>query len=415
MISYTKTTLANGLRVIVHRDGTTPLVTVNLLYMVGARNERADRTGFAHLFEHLMFGGTRRHPDYDREVDAMGGESNAFTNNDYTNYYITVPSQFLGAALMLEADRMRGEWDIENDGWKVLEVQKRVVTEEYNQRYINRPYGDTWMLLRPLCYREHPYRWCTIGADIKHVQEATLEDVRDFFDRHYRPANAILTIAGNVDENAALALAEQAFGTIAPAAVDKPPLPQEPEQTAPRRLEVCRNVPSSAIYKAWRMCDRQSPDYHAYDMASDILSNGNSSRLYRRLVQEEGLFSEINAYITGDLDPGLFVVSGKLNDGVAVEQGEAAISDEIERLREQPADSLEIEKVANKFENTFVYSQYKSSDRALSLCYYEMLGDTDLANTEPEHYRRITATDLTRVAQSLVPERCSTLIINKTE
>lgn len=415
MISYTKTTLANGLRVIVHRDGTTPLVTVNLLYMVGARNERSDRTGFAHLFEHLMFGGTRRHPDYDREVDAMGGESNAFTNNDYTNYYITVPSQFLGAALMLEADRMRGEWDVENDGWKVLEVQKRVVTEEYNQRYINRPYGDTWMLLRPLCYREHPYRWCTIGADIKHVQEATLEDVRDFFDRHYRPANAILTIAGNVDENAALALAEQAFGTITPAAVDKPPLPQEPKQTAPRRLEVCRNVPNSAIYKAWRMCDRQSPDYHAYDMASDILSNGNSSRLYRRLVQEDGLFSEINAYITGDLDPGLFVVSGKLNDGVAVEQGEAAIADEIERLREQPADSLEIEKVANKFENTFVYSQYKSSDRALSLCYYEMLGDTDLANTEPEHYRRITATDLTRVAQTLVPERCSTLIINKTE
>ena len=414
MISYLKKTLDNGLKVIVHCDNTTPLVTINMLYQVGARDERENRTGFAHLFEHLMFGGTRRFPDYDLEVDAMGGENNAFTNNDYTNYYLTVPGQFLEQALLLEADRMRGDWDMEGDSWKVLDVQKRVVTEEYHQRYLNQPYGDVWMLLRPLCYQVHPYRWCTIGADIRHVQDATLQDVRTFFDRYYRPSNAILAITGNVAEEKAFTLAERLFGGIRrPAFEGRPARPREPEQTQARRLEVERHVPNNALYKAWVMCDRWSADYYVYDMISDVLSNGHSSRLYRRLVQEEPLFTEINAYITGEMDPGLFVVSGKLQDGVSVQEAERAIAEEIEKLQRQPIEALELEKVANKFENTFVYSQYKTADRAHNLCYFEMIGAPELVNNEPECYRRVTAADLQRVANRLTPERSSTLIIRK--
>ena len=418
MVSYKKERLDNGMRVLLHRDDTTPLVTVNLLYCVGSRDERSDRTGFAHLFEHLMFGGTRRYPDFDRVVDELGGESNAFTNNDYTNYYLTVPAQHLQQALLLEADRMRGDWDIKGDHWNVLDVQQRVVTEEYNQRYMNQPYGDVWMLLRPLCYKKHPYRWCTIGADIRHVQEATVQDVREFFDRYYTPSNAILAIAGNIDCEQAMEWVRQSFGTIGRPS-DTPPNAQrrfdEPEQTEPRRLEVQRNVPNNALYMAWTMCDRWSKDYYVYDMISDVLSNGHSSRMYRRLVLEEHLFTEIDAYITGDLDKGLFVVSGKLCDGIGFEQAETAVVEEIKRLQTVPVDKHELEKVANKFENTFVYSQYRIADRALSLCYFEMIDNLELVNSEPECYRRVTDDDIQRVARRLTPERCSTLIINKIE
>lgn len=413
MISFEEETMDNGLRVLLHRDDTTPLVTLNLLYCVGSRNERSDRTGFAHLFEHLMFGGTRRYPDFDRVVDQLGGESNAFTNNDYTNYYLTVPAQHLQQALLLEADRMRGDWDIESDHWNVLDVQQRVVTEEYNQRYMNQPYGDAWLLLRPLCYKQHPYRWCTIGADIRHVQEATLQDVRDFFDRYYLPSNAILAIAGNIDYEQTLEWVLQSFGTIqrkgnAPLNVRQPFF--EPEQTEARRQEVQRNVPNNALYKAWVMCDRWSNDYYVYDMISDVLSNGHSSRMYQRLVLEEQLFSEINAYITGELDKGLFVVSGKLCDGIDLEQAERAIDEEIMKLQQTLVSEHELEKVANKFENNFIYSQYKTADRALSLCYFEMIGQLDLVNNEPACYRRVTPADLQRVAKKLTPERCSTLL-----
>lgn len=415
MVSYRKETLDNGLRVLLHRDDTTPLVTVNLLFCVGSRNERSDRTGFAHLFEHLMFGGTRQYPDFDRVVDELGGENNAFTNNDYTNYYLTVPAQYLEQALLLEADRMRGDWDIEGDHWNVLDVQQRVVTEEYNQRYLNQPYGDVWMLLRPLCYKQHPYRWCTIGADIRHVQEATLQDVREFFDHYYHPSNAILAIAGNIDYDQALQWVKHSFGTINRTTDTIPNVSQafyEPEQTEARRLEVHRNVPNNALYKAWVMCNRWSADYYVYDMISDILSNGHSSRMYQHLVIEQQLFTEINAYITGDLDKGLFVVSGKLCDGIDFKQAEKAVEEEIRQLQLTPVSQHELEKVANKFENNFVYSQYKTADRALSLCYFEMIGNLELTNSEPECYRRVSPDDIQRVAAVLTSKRCSTLAIH---
>ena len=419
MIEFQRHTLDNGLRVLLHRDATTPLVTVNLLYCVGARDESPDRTGFAHLFEHLMFGGTRQYPDYDLVVDSLGGENNAFTNNDFTNYYLTVPAANLRQALLLEADRMRGDWNIEDGHWNVLDVQRRVVTEEYNQRYINQPYGDVWMLLRPLCYKRHPYRWCTIGADIRHVQEATLQDVKPFFDRFYRPDNAILSIAGNIDLSEALSMVEEAFGAI-PRGSNPAPLdmrsriyPAEEPQHEARRLVADRPVPNDALYKAWVMCDRWDADFYAYDMLSDLLSNGHSSRLYRRAVQELGLFSEINAYITGDLGPGLFAVSGKLCDGVEFAQAEEVIDTEIARLCREAVTPEEVEKVANKYENTFLFSQYKANDRALSLGYYEMIGDPELVNEEPAHYRRTTAEDVMRVARTLTAERCSTLCIQR--
>ena len=389
MIEYSRYALANGLRVLLHRDETTPLVTVNLLWCVGARDEKPNRTGFAHLFEHLMFGGTCRFPDYDSIVDALGGENNAFTNNDYTNYYLTV------------------------------------VTEEYNQRYLNQPYGDVWMLLRPLCYQSHPYRWCTIGADIKHVQEASLDDVRQFFNRFYRPDNAILSIAGNINLQETIQLVEEIFSPIA--LPDSSPLPtpknrvypSEQPQLQSRRQEVKRNVPNNAIYKAWIMSDRWTPSFYAYDMLSDILSNGHSSRLYRRLVQDEGLFTEINAYITGDLGPGLFVISGKLCDNISPQQAENVIEEELARLQQTSPDDTslhkEMEKVSNKYENNFLLSQYKACDRAHSLCYYEMIGMPNLINDEPCIYRQTTASQLLETAKTLSPDRCSTLLINKEE
>ena len=419
MIEYQRHTLDNGLRVLLHRDGTTPLATVNLLYCVGARDESPDRTGFAHLFEHLMFGGTRQYPDYDLVVDSLGGDNNAFTNNDFTNYYLTVPAENLRQALLLEADRMHGDWNIDNGHWNVLDVQKRVVTEEYNQRYINQPYGDVWMLLRPLCYKRHPYRWCTIGADIRHVQEASLQDVKPFFDRFYRPDNAILAIAGNIDPDEALGMVTETFGSIprggAPALPDMQSraYPAEEPLQAARRLVAERHVPNNALYKAWVMCDRWDSDFYAYDMLSDLLSNGHSSRLYRRAVQELGLFSEINAYITGDLGPGLFAVSGKLCDGVEFAQAEEVIDTELARLCSEAVPPEEVEKVANKYENTFLFSQYKANDRALSLCYYEMIGEPELVNTEPAHYRHTQAEDVMRVARTLTAERCSTLCIQR--
>ena len=407
MIHFTTHTLSNGLTLLVHEDPNTPLCTLNLLYDVGARDEESHRTGFAHLFEHLMFGGTQAAPSYDAVVDAMGGESNAFTNNDYTNYYLTIPSQHLERALWLEADRMR----LLDFSQQRLDVQRQVVTEEYHQRYESQPYGDVWLLLRPLCYKTHPYRWNTIGATIRHVQEARLEHVEAFFYEHYRPNRCILAVAGNVKDSEVLSLTEKHFGTIAAGPQRTPRrLPQEQPQVEQRTLTVTRPVPNSALYMAFPMVARLHPDYYTYDVISDVLSNGNSSRLYLSLVKEQQLFTEINAYITGDADPGLFVVSGKLHDGVHAHQAQEAVWAELRRLTETPVPESELEKVKNKYEATFLFSQYKAADRALGLCYYQWLGHPEWANDEPLNYRRVSADDIQRVAAAtFLPEKSSIL------
>ena len=416
MVNYRKHILDNGLTVLTHEAWDTPLATVNVLYGVGSRNEDPRRTGFAHLFEHLMFGGTKRVPDYDRVVSSLGGENNAFTNCDYTDYYVTVPADGLETALWLEFDRMQG-LDLTQ---KALEVQQKVVTEEYHQRYMNQPYGDVWLLLRPLCYKVYPYRWATIGADIRHVSEATLEDVRAFHERWYRPQNAIVAIAAPLTHEAILRAVKgltphpPLLGGEGVSWVNNAPLLRgegmgerpEPLQTAPRYLHVKRQVPSSMVYLAWPMGDRNDPLYRACDLVSDILGNGASSRLYDRLVRREGLFVEADACISGDAGPGLMVLSGKLADGVSLDEGADALRSEARRLADEGLTEYELQKVQNKYENTFVYSQYKAADRALSLCYYTWLGDTDLVNREPQEYRRVTVEEVQRAAQEVFrPER----------
>ena len=416
MIDWRKYILANGLTVLTHEAWDTPLATVNVLYNVGARDEDSGRTGFAHLFEHLMFGGTERVPDYDAVVSSLGGENNAFTNNDITNYYVTVPVGGLQTALELEADRMEGL----NLTQKVLEVQQKVVKEEYNQRYMNRPYGDMWLLLRSLCYQVSPYRWATIGADIQHVAEATLEDVQQFHERFYRPDNAIVAIAAPLKHEEIVGMTERAFGTLllprkrvaeARCFACEREYPQEPLQITSRRLDVIREVPSDAVYMAWPMCDRYNSDFQASDLISDILGTGNSSRLYRGMVSEGRLVSEADACITGDVGQGLLMVSAKVREGENPEEIIDTIRKETRRLTEETVDPYELEKVANRYESTFVFSQYKASDRATGLCYYTWLGDTSLVNREPERYRQVTPEGVQRAARRLFREENENILI----
>ena len=417
MIGYRKHILDNGLTVLTHEAWDTPLATVNLLYNVGARDEDPQRTGFAHLFEHLMFGGTEQVPDFDAVVSSLGGDSNAFTNNDFTNYYITVPLEGLPTALSLEADRM-GSLILNA---KALSVQQRVVTEEYNQRYMNQPYGDVWLLLRPLCYQCHPYRWATIGADIRHVSEATLEDVQRFHERFYRADNAILAVAAPMKHDDIIREVEKAWGVEAGkrrveggerSFAQERVYPSEPVQSAARRLEVEREVPANAVYLAWPMPDRFDARFRACDLLSDLLSNGNSSRIYNNIVREGRLVTEADAYITGDAGPGLMVLSAKVKEGVCVDEVAEALRAETRRLATELVSGYELEKVQNKYESTFVYSQYKASDRAMALCHFTWLGDTALVNREPEDYRQVTPEMLRQVASEVfVSERENMLVV----
>lgn len=407
MVGYRKHRLDNGLTVLTHEAWDTTLASVNLLYNVGSRDEDPQRTGFAHLFEHLMFGGTPEVPDFDAVLSDMGGETNAFTNCDYTNYYLTIPPDGLATALKLEADRM-ANLDISE---RALKVQQQVVTEEYHYRYMNRPYGDVWLQLRPLCYKVHPYRWPTIGADIRHVQEATLEDVRNFHARYYRPDNAILAVAAPMTHEKMLDLVASGHWKRKAKSEKRDEesrntYPAEPVQTEPRRLTVRRPVPASMVYLAWPMCDRFHPHYRVCDLISDLLGSGNSSRLYSRLVKELGLMTEVDACITGDAGPGLMVMSGKLRDGVNPDEAAEALRSEAFRLTEEEVSEYELQKVINKYENTFVFSQYKAADRALALCFYTWAGDTELVNREPEEYRKVTPAMVLEAARSVfVPER----------
>ena len=400
MVNYRKHILDNGLTVLTHEAWDTPLASVNVLYGVGSRDEDPQRTGFAHLFEHLMFGGTPQVPDFDGVVSSLGGDSNAFTNCDYTNYYMTLPADGLEKALWLEADRLTG-LDISQHA---LEVQQRVVTEEYHQRYMNQPYGDVWLLLRPLCYKVHPYRWATIGADIRHVGEATLADVQAFHRRFYRPSNAILCVAAPVSHDKQLKLVEKSFDHIEDISTSEPiapTLPQEPPQLAPRELRVSRPVPATKVYLAWNMCGHNEPMFRPCDLLTDVLANGKSSRMHQHLVVERGLMSEADACITGEQGPGLLMLSGIMAPGADPEDGIAALREEVMRLAEERVSDYELTKVQNKYENTYLYSQYRAVDRAMGLCHYTWLGDTDLINREPEEYRRVTPDDLLEAAQQV--------------
>ncbi len=407
MIEFQKKKLPNGLTVIVHEDPSTPMAAVNVLYRVGARNEDYDRTGFAHLFEHLMFGGSVNIPSYDEPVQLAGGENNAFTNNDYTDYYLALPKENIETALWLESDRMLSLAFNE----KSLEVQRKVVVEEFAQRYLNQPYGDIWLLLRPLAYEKHPYRWATIGRDIDHIRQATMEQVRAFFERYYKPSNAILSVAGDIPAARVFELAEKWFGPIPAGAPVADDIPQEPEQTAPRRLEVRRPVPASVIYIAFHMGPRLSREATVCDVVSDILSNGTSSRLNQRLVKESTLFSNVNAYISGDVDPGLFLVTGHVMEGVSLEDAEAALWRELELMKNEPVGDYELEKVKNKFEANNVFGEINVLNKAMNLAYFEMLGDAAMINSEVAEHNSVTAAEIMETSQHVFrPENSSTLL-----
>jgi len=382
MIEFERFQLNNGLRVIVHHDASTPMVAMNVLYDVGARDEHPDKTGFAHLFEHLMFGGSENIPRYDEPLERVGGENNAFTSNDMTSYYITIPKSNLETAFWLESDRMLNLAFSE----KSLEVQRNVVMEEFRQTHLNQPFGDAWLFLRPLAYKVHPYRWSTIGADISHIEKAGMNDVKDFYRRFYNPDNAILTIAGPVQTQEIKELCEKWFGGIAAGPPNIRQLPEEPPQTEARTLHLEREVPCDAIYKTWHIPDRMSQMYYTADLLSDILSAGQSSRLYIELVKKQRLFSDINAYITGNLDPGLFVISGKIMNGTPIEVAENAIMNVLEELLEKPVHDHELQKVKNRVESMLVFTEIKVLEKAINLSVYELLGDAGLINSETGRY-----------------------------
>ncbi|MEI6853021.1 MAG: pitrilysin family protein [Bacteroidota bacterium] len=406
MTDYSKFVLANGLKVIVSTDTSTPMVAVNVLYDVGSRDEHPNQTGFAHLFEHLMFGGSVNIPSYDEPLQKAGGENNAFTSNDFTNFYISIPRQNLETAFWLESDRMLSLAFSE----KSLEVQRNVVIEEFKQRYLNQPYGDTWMLLRPLAYKVHPYQWSTIGKEISHIADATMDDVRAFYQKHYHPSNAILSVVGNVTEEEVKRLCEKWFTPIPGGEPYQRRIPREPGQTERRNLTVSRDVPFDMLFKAFHMCSRMHADFYATDMLSDVLSNGNSSRLYNNLVKEKKIFSEIDAYITGDIEEGLFVFNGKPVEGISVETAEAAIDQEIEEIKYQLVSDEEMDKIKNKIEASIEFSNVSILNRALKLAANELLGDIELVNTEAEKYRAVGAGDMQRVAnQILVDSNASVL------
>ncbi len=407
MIEYRQTRLANGLTVIANRDGASRMAAVNILYKVGARNEDPRRTGFAHLFEHLMFRGTREVPDFDTPVQMACGENNAFTNNDYTDFYITLPVANIETALWLESDRMTG-LDLSAEA---CEVEKRVVIEEFRQRYLNQPYGDMNMLLRALAYERHPYRWATIGLTPDHIEAATLDEVRDFYRRFYHPSNAILSVSADIDSDEVFALAEKWFAPIADLGCAATPIPPEPEQRAARRRVVERDVPATAITVAYHMGDRLSRDFHAGDMASDLLAGGDSARLYEHLVKGEKLFSGVNAYITGDVDCGLFVFTGQLLPSTTEERAEEALRREAEELMRGAISDYEMEKVKNKFEANTLFGELNVMNKAMNLGYYAMLGDTALVNREVEIYRSLTADDVADFSRrTFRAENSSTII-----
>ncbi len=406
MIQFEKFILNNGLKVIVHKDESTPMACVNIIYDIGARDEDESKTGFAHLFEHLMFGGSVNIPNYDEPLQLVGGENNAFTTNDITNYYCTVPVENIETAFWLESDRMLSLGFTD----KSLEVQRNVVIEEFKQRYLNQPYGDVWLLLRPLAFKKHPYKWATIGKEISHIENAVMDDVKGFFKKHYHPANAIMVVAGNVNTEEVKKLSEKWFGPIPAQPKLKRDLPVEPKQTEFRELTVHSDVPANAIYMTYHMCSRLDKDYYATDILSDILSRGNSSRLYISLVKEKQLFSEINAYVSGDFDPGLFVVSGKLNDDVDIKIAEKAIEEELAKLKNTAVTDDELQKCKNKVESSITFSETDVLTKATNLAISELLGDADEINKEITKYNAVTKEQLTKVANELFQRNnCSTL------
>ena len=408
MVKFERFQLSNGLKVIFHKDTTTPMAVVNVLYDIGARDESEEKTGFAHLFEHLMFGGSINIPDFDTELQKAGGENNAFTSNDITNYYDVLPANNLDTALWLESDRMLSLAFTE----KSLEVQRSVVIEEFKQRYLNQPYGDVWLQLRPLAYKKHPYKWATIGKEISHIENATMEDVRAFFKKYYCPSNAILCIAGNFELEFIKERVNYWFSDIHSGIKPARIIPSEPKQTEFRILEIERTVPASAFYYAFKMSERKHPDYYISDILSDSLSREKSSLLYLKLKKEEQLVSEISAYITGSIDEGLFIISGKLNDGISFEDFDASLWKVLNEVCKNPIEEKELKSLKTKMQTARAFQEQGILNRAMNLCFFELLGDANGINEEHLIYEQISCEHIQSCANELFQKtNCSLLKI----
>lgn len=403
MIQFERFKLANGLTVIVHKDVSTPMVVLDILYDVGARDENPERTGFAHLFEHLMFGGSINIADYDEPLQVAGGENNAYTTNDLTNYYCQLPLENIETAFWLESDRMLSLAFSE----KSLDVQRKVVCEEFKEHYLNKPYADAWLMIREMAYTSHPYRWMTIGKELKHIEEARLGDVKDFFFKHYRPSNAIMVVAGNVAVEQVRELAEKWFGDIASGERYVRNISPEPRQSEARKKTVKRNVPLDALYKCWHMPSRMEHGYYVADLITDILGGSTSSRLYQTLVKEKKLFSNIECYHHGTVDRGLLAIEGKLVKGVDILEAEKAIDDLLKDLKEKKIDEKELQKVKNKTESLMAFEDLTLMNRANSLAYYEFLGDASLMNTELARYQEVSADDIIAESRGIFDEQNS--------
>ncbi len=406
MVNFKKFILPNGLTLLVHQDKSTPIVAVNMLYATGARDEHPDHTGFAHLFEHLMFEGSVNIPEYDNALQMAGGENNAFTNNDITNYYLTIPKQNLETAMWLESDRMLGLAFSEEK----LRIQKNVVTEEFRESYLNQPYGDVWLLLRPLIYKVHPYQWPTIGKNIDHIQHATLDQVKDFFYTYYRPANAIMVVSGDVESTAVYDMVMKWFADIPKGGKINRNLPEEPIQSKARQLVVERDVPFDEIYLAFHTGTRLNKNFYTTDLITDLLAGGQSARLKERLVKKRKIFSETNAWISGSIDTGFLAVTGKLMEGQTMRTAREAIWEELNELIQIPADDYELQKVKNKIQASQVYSETGILSKSINLAYYELLGDAGMINSNVMQYEPLTQDDIMKTAAEIFkPEKVSEL------
>ncbi len=398
VIKFEKFTLKNGLRCIVHQDASTPMVAMNILYDVGAKDENPAQTGFAHLFEHLMFGGSVNIPDYDEPLQMAGGENNAYTTNDLTNYYIQLPAENIETAFWLESDRMLSLAFNENS----LDVQRKVVCEEFKEHYINKPYGDVWKYLRELCYTQHPYQWMTIGKELSHIENAVLQDVKNFFFKHYRPLNAILCVAGNISTEQVKELAQKWFEPIESGEKYERNIPDEPLQTAPRLQIVEKDVPVSVIIKAYPIARRTDQKYYVADVITEVLSGGQSSRLYQRLVKEQNIFSQIDCYHTSSVEKGLLVIEGKILPHITPEDADQAIQIELEEIKNEVVSDIELEKVKNKIESMIAFEDLSLLSRANNLAFYELLGDAEKMNEELDNYHSVTASQITDYAKEIL-------------
>jgi zinc protease len=394
VIEYQKYTLSNGLRVVLHQDLSTPLVALSIVYDVGSKDEDEKKTGFAHLFEHLMFGGSKNIKDFDSPLQLAGGENNGFTNNDMINFYEHAPAQNLETLLWLESDRMLS-LDFSE---KSLEIQKKVVVEEFKETILNEPYGDAWHHLLDLAYKKHPYKWPTIGLKQSHIKNATIEDVKSFYKKYFNPNNAVLCIAGNLEYDNTKLLVEKWFGDIPSGIKNTRNLEKEPLQKEERRLLLKAKVPVDHIFIGYKMGDRLSKNYLINDLISDLLCDGPSSILYRELVKNAKLFSEIDAYLVGSFDPGLFIIEGKPSKGVSKEKAEAAINTILKDFCSKLISKNDVQKILNRIEYSQNISEYGVVNKALNLCYYEVLGNISLINDELDNYKLITAEDIKNTA-----------------